>query len=66
MGRKKDLSSAEKREIVECLGQGLKTLDCSQKLRRDHRAIKTFVADSEPTQVHADKDRIREVFARKK
>ncbi|CAI9583104.1 unnamed protein product, partial [Staurois parvus] len=40
MGKKKDLSAAEKSEIVQCLGRGMKTLDISQKLKRDHRTIK--------------------------
>ncbi len=45
MGKKNDLSSAEKRQIVQCLGQGMKTLDISRKLKRDHRSVKRFVAD---------------------
>ena len=64
MGKKKDLSAVEKREIVECLGQGMKTLDISQKLKRDHRTVKRFVADSEHTRVRADKGTMRKVSAR--
>ncbi|CAI9622977.1 unnamed protein product [Staurois parvus] len=55
MGKKKDLSAAEKSEIVQCLGRGMKTFDISQKLQRDHRTIKRFVADSEHRRVGADK-----------
>ena len=64
MGKKKDLSAAEKSEIVQCLGQGMKTLDISRKLKRDHRTIKRFVADSEHTRVRADKGKMRKVSAR--
>lgn len=64
MGKKKDLSAAEKREIVHYLGQGMKTLDISRKLMRDHRTVKKFVADSEHRRVRADKGTIRKVSAR--
>ena len=66
MGKKKDLSAAEKSEIVQCLGQGMKTLDISRKLKRDHRTVKRFVADSEHTRVRADKGTMRKVPARQK
>ncbi len=64
MGKKNDLSAAEKRQIVQCLGQGMKTLDISQKLKRDHRSVKRFVADSEHRRVRADKVKMRKVSAR--
>ncbi len=35
MGKKYDLPAAKKRQIVQCLGQGMKTLDNSQKLKHD-------------------------------
>ncbi len=38
MGKKNYLSAAEKRQIVQCLGQGMKTLDISRKLKRDHHS----------------------------
>ncbi|CAI9607530.1 unnamed protein product [Staurois parvus] len=64
MGNKKDLSAAEKSEIVQCLGQGMKTLDISRKLKRDHRTIKRCVADSEHRRVRADKGTLRKISAR--
>ena len=66
MGKKNlsDLSAAEKSEIVQCLGQDMKTLDISRKLKCDHRTIKRFVADSEHTRVRADKGKMRKVSAR--
>ncbi|CAI9603403.1 unnamed protein product [Staurois parvus] len=35
-----------------------------QKLKRDHRTIKRFVADSEHRWVHADKGTLRKISAR--
>ena len=66
MGKKKYLNAAEKREIVQCLGQGMKPLYISRKLKRDHRTVKRFVADSEHTRVRADKGTMRKVSARQK
>ena len=51
MGKKKVLSAAEKSEIVQCLGRGMKTLDISRKLKRDHRTVKRCVTGSEHRQV---------------
>ncbi|CAI9550219.1 unnamed protein product [Staurois parvus] len=64
MGKKKNLSAAEKSEIVQCHGRGMKTLDISWKLKRDHRIIKRLVADSEHRRVHADKGALRKISAR--
>ena len=64
MGKKKDLSAAEKLEIVDCLGQGMKTLDISQNLKHDHCTVKRFLADSWHTRVRADKSTTRKVSAR--
>lgn len=64
MGKKKDLSAAEKRQIVQYLGQGMKTLDISRKLKCDHRTLKRFVADSEHRRVCANKGIMRMVTAR--
>ncbi|CAI9566157.1 unnamed protein product [Staurois parvus] len=64
MGKKKDLSAAEKNEIVQCLGRGMKTLDISQKRKRDHCTIERLVADSEHRWVRADKGTLRKIYAR--
>ncbi len=64
MEKKNYLSAAEKRQIVQCLGQGMKTLDVSRKRKRDHRTVKRFVADSEHRRVRADKGKMRKVSAR--
>ncbi len=63
MGKKYDLSAAKKRQIEQCLGQGMKTLDNSRKLKHDHRTVKRFVADLEYIRACADKGRMRKVSA---
>ncbi len=47
MGRKKDLPEDEKREIVQYIATGMKPIDISRKLKRDHRTVKRFVSDSQ-------------------
>lgn len=64
MGKKKDLSAAEKQQIVECLGQGMTTINTAKILHRDHRTIKKYVADSEHTRVRADKGKLRNLSNR--
>lgn len=64
MGKKKDLSAAEKCEMGECLGQDMKTLGISQKLKRGNHTFKRLVGDSEHTRVCAEKDTTRKVSAR--
>ena len=63
-GKRKTISLLLKCEIVECIGQVMKTLDISQKHKRDHRTIKRFVVDSEHTQVSADLGKMRKDSAR--
>ena len=58
MGKKKDLSAAEKRQIVQYLGQGITTLDISKRIARDHRTVKKFVTDSQ------HKGKIRKISAK--
>ena len=64
MGKKKDFSAAEKGQIVQCLGQRMKTLVISQKLKWDHCTVKRYVGDSEHRRVCADTDIMRKVSAR--
>ena len=40
MGRKKDITSKEKQDIVKLLSDGNTTLEIAKKLNRDHRTIK--------------------------
>ncbi|KAL6457422.1 hypothetical protein MHYP_G00343850 [Metynnis hypsauchen] len=64
MGKKKDVSAAEKQQIVECLGQGMTTINIAKTLHCDHRTIKKYVADSEHTRVRADKGKLRTLYNR--
>lgn len=64
IGRKNDLSAAEKQEIVECLGQGMSTIIISKRLHCDHRTIQTFVADSAHTRMRADEGKLRTLSTR--
>ncbi len=64
MGRNKDLSEDEKREIVQCLATGMKTIDISWKLKRDHRTVKRFVSDSQHRRIQSDKGLLRKVSVR--
>ena len=64
MGKKKDLSAAEKRQIVQYLGQGITTLDISKRIARDHRTVKKFVTDSQHKRVRSDKGKIRKISAK--
>lgn len=43
MEERNDLSTAEKRQTVQCLGQGVKSLGISGKLECDHNTTKRFV-----------------------
>ncbi|KAA8586919.1 hypothetical protein FQN60_000755, partial [Etheostoma spectabile] len=47
MGKKRDLTDSEKSKIVKCLSEGCSTLEVAKILRRDHRTIKRFVANSQ-------------------
>ena len=47
MGRKKDLTAAEKSKIVELLSKKYRTIEISKHLHRDHRTIKAFVSNSQ-------------------
>ena len=64
MGKKKDLSAAEKQQIVQYLGQGITTLDISKRIARDHRTVKKFVTDSQHKRVCSDKGKIRKISAK--
>lgn len=39
---RKRISAAKKREIVECLGEGMKTLDIIQKHKQGHHTVFTL------------------------
>ncbi|CAJ0945177.1 unnamed protein product [Ranitomeya imitator] len=53
----------KKHHIVQCLGQGMKTLDIPRKLKSDHHTVKRFVIETKH-RLHADKGTMRKVSAR--
>ena len=64
MGRKGDLKTSEKETIIKLLGRGSKTIDISKQLKRDHRTIKAFVADSQHSRTRCDKGKMRTIKSR--
>ncbi|CAJ0916742.1 unnamed protein product [Ranitomeya imitator] len=47
MGQKRDLTGSEKSKIVRCLAAGCSSLEIAKLLKRDHRTIKRFMANSQ-------------------
>ncbi|CAJ0926660.1 unnamed protein product [Ranitomeya imitator] len=47
MGQKRDLTGSEKSTIVRCLAEGCSSLEIAKLLKRDHRTIKHFMANSQ-------------------
>ena len=47
MGQKRDLTDFEKSKIVRYLAEGCGTLEIAKSLKRDHRTIKLFIANSQ-------------------
>ncbi|CAJ0951401.1 unnamed protein product [Ranitomeya imitator] len=47
MGQKRDLTGSEKSKIVRCLAEGGSSLEIAKLLKRDHRTIKRFMANSQ-------------------
>lgn len=56
------MSAAENCEIVKYIRRGRKSLDISQKLKRDYCSVKRFFADSKYTGCSADKGTMRKVM----
>ncbi|KAL6477128.1 hypothetical protein MHYP_G00156270 [Metynnis hypsauchen] len=55
MGKRKDVSAAEKQQVVECLGQGRTTTNIAKTLHRDHRTIKKTSASLAAMGIKGDK-----------
>ena len=47
MGQKRDLTDFEKSKIVRCLSEGCSSVEIAKLLKRDHRTIKRFLANSQ-------------------
>lgn len=64
MGKRHDLTDAEKSTIVGRLACGSSTLSISKFLGRDHRTIKTFTADATKKRKRQEKRKFRAVDRR--
>ena len=60
MERKSDLKPAEK-EIIQLLNQGKTSLDSSKIIHRDHRTVKSYVANSNKVRQRSDKRTFRKI-----
>lgn len=64
MGRKSDLKPEEKNKIVQLLNQGKTSLDISKIIRRDHRTVKSYIANSNKVRQRSDKGKFRKISRR--
>jgi transposase len=65
MGKKSDLSSAEKSLIVKSIANGMKTIDIAKEIGRDHRTVKKYVQNSQHERKRSDKGSMRKITPRK-
>ena len=65
MGKKQDLTSSEKDEIVRLFGKGISTLQIAKDVERDHRTIKSFANNSTKVRTNGRRG-IRKVTKRSK
>ena len=59
MGRKRDLTTIEKDQIVKLLSNQKTTIEIARMLSRDHRAIKNFVQRASKVRSRSDKGHFR-------
>ena len=64
MGKQKDLTQEEKKNIVQRLAQGKKSIEISKQLCRDHRTVKRFIANSNKARKRSDKGVCRSISRR--
>ena len=64
MGRKSDLKPEEKK-ITQLLNQGKTSLDISKIIHRDHRTVKSYIANSSKVRQRSDKGTFRKISRRK-
>ena len=57
MGKKRDLTDADRLKITSMLGYGKSTLEIAKNMNRDHRTIKRFVVSGQ-TKKKLQKDAI--------
>ena len=64
MGRQKDLTEEEKKNIVQRLPQGKKSIDIFKELCRDRRTVKRFIDKSNKARKRSDKGVSRSILRR--
>ena len=64
MGRKSDLKPEEKKKITQLLNQGKTSLDISKIIHRDHRTVKSYIANSSKVRQRSDKGMFRKISRR--
>ena len=64
MGKQKDLTQEEKKNIVQGLAQGKKSIKISKELCSDHRTVKRFIANSHKARKGCDKGVFRSISRR--
>ena len=63
MGRKSDIKPEEKK-ITQLLNQGKTSLDISKIIHRDHRTVKSYIANSSKVRQRPDKGTFRKISRR--
>ena len=64
MGRKSDLKPEEKKKIIQLLNQGKTSLDITKIIYRDHRTVKSYIANSDKVRQRSDKGTFRKISRR--
>lgn len=64
MGKQKDLTEDEKRNIVSRLSEDRKSLEIAQELSRDHTTVKRFIANINQARKRSDKGVTRKISRR--
>ena len=64
MGKQKDLTEEDKRNIIQRLAQGKSSIEFSKEICRDHRTVKRFINNSNKTRKRSDKGVCRKISRR--
>ena len=61
MGRKSDLKPKEKKKRIQLLNQGKNSLNFSKIIHRDHRTVRSYIANSDKVRQRSDKGTFRKI-----
>ena len=64
MGKKRDLTDADRLKIASMLGYGKSTLEIAKNMNRDHRTIKRFVVSGQTKRKTAKRCHLRRLSPR--